>query len=80
MVLGPLVVEGGWGIAELTRVETREPRPLDEIRELVLKVMKPIEDRNVLHRGLRRLEDAAEIEIQPGARETVAERVAAWGW
>ena len=79
LLVGPLPAEAGWGLAEVAAVEIAEPIPLAKCRPQVLRAMKQVSDREVLRRGLDRLEEAAEIEIRPGTPEVIEQRVAEWG-
>lgn len=78
LVMDAMEVPGGWVVAKVTDLEETAPVPLEECRDEVLRRYRAERTRTAITDGVKMLEEAAEIEIAPGAEEIVAEYLVEW--
>lgn len=77
-VLGPVPHEdGNWLLAQVSAVESVEPKSLNECRTDVLGVMRREHNQATLREAMERLEAGSEIEVAPDALELIGGRLKA---
>jgi len=77
-IIGPLPLEEGWGIAQVTQVESPAPLPLERCHDEVVAMMQRERSREEMNRALETLEKEAEIDVPDDAEDLVAIRIDEW--
>lgn len=78
LVLEPLGVPGGWVVAKIVEMEDTQPVPLEECRDEVLRRLRGERTTTAVTDAVRKLKDAAVIEIVPDAEALVADHLVEW--
>ncbi len=77
-VIGPMGLEKGWAVAQVSAVDPPRTQPLDQCRDGVLKAMKGERIHHAVEDGLARLRAATRIRNANGAAALVKARIETW--